>query len=141
MFRSHKTKPSPKGITDHEIKASMNVRTGAARKIIKLALLGRTVSFTISFNPSAIGWRIPNTPTTLGPFLLWIDPITFLSARTMKAIPKRRGTTKPRIFKRTPKIYDMESFFIISKRASIEKRFSFFDSLKVYSLGFILKLR
>ena len=44
-----------------------------------LELDGTIVSFVSSFIPSAKGWKRPNGPTTFGPFLNCINPMTFLS--------------------------------------------------------------
>lgn len=66
--------------------------------IPKLAYVGNIVSLENSFKPSAKGWRSPNTPTTFGPFLIWIEARTFLSANVKYATPINKGTTKLSIF-------------------------------------------
>ena len=43
----------PKGITAHPINDNKKVNTGASIKITTLALLGKIVSFTNNFKPSA----------------------------------------------------------------------------------------
>lgn len=57
----------------------------------KFAWLGSTGSLTNSFNPSAIGWKNPKNPTTLGPFLLCIAAIILRSANVKKATPNNKG--------------------------------------------------
>lgn len=71
---------------------------GAIKNIIKFELLGKIVSLTNSFKPSANGCSNPTNPITLGPFLLWIIPIIFLSAIVKYATEINRGTTIARIF-------------------------------------------
>jgi hypothetical protein len=84
-------------MTAHEIKLKVKVKTGASKKRIKFALLGRTGSFKSNFNPSANGCKIPKNPTTFGPFRLCIDAITLRSAKVKKATPTKRGRRIPRI--------------------------------------------
>jgi len=50
---------SPILITHQLVKANANVKIGANKKIIVLALFGKIDSFTKSFKPSAIGWNNP----------------------------------------------------------------------------------
>ena len=45
-----------------------------------------------NFIPSAMGSNSPNGPTTLGPFLSCIAPITFLSKYVRYAINSKSGT-------------------------------------------------
>ena len=71
---------------------------GATKKTIILELLGRMVSFTNSFSPSAKGCSKPKKPITFGPFLLCIIPIIFLSAIVKYATEINKGTTIARIF-------------------------------------------
>jgi len=59
-----------KGITTQLIKLRKNVNNGAIKNIKKTALVGRINSLITNFNPSAIGCKIPQKPTTLGPTLL-----------------------------------------------------------------------
>ena len=61
------TMPRPKGITAQATSESRKVSMGAKRKTVRLAPLGITVSLKKSLSPSAIGWRSPKGPTTLGP--------------------------------------------------------------------------
>ncbi len=49
--------------------------------MILLACVGNIVSLANNFTPSANGCNKPKTPTTFGPFLIWIEPSTFLSAK------------------------------------------------------------
>jgi len=58
-----------------------------------LALVGIIISLTTNFNPSAKGCKKPKIPTTLGPFLRWIDAIAFRSASVKKAIIINNGTS------------------------------------------------
>ena len=80
-----------KGITAQLIKLSMKDNKGAKRKMIRLELLGKVVSFTNSFKPSARACNNPIKPTTLGPLLRCIAPIIFLSATVKKATAIRVG--------------------------------------------------
>lgn len=59
----------------------MKVIIGAATKVAKLALLGKTVSFKSNFEPSARGCDNPRNPTTFGPLRLCIEAMTFRSKR------------------------------------------------------------
>jgi len=59
IFRSESTIPSPKGITAHAARAKVNVNIGANTNIIKLELLGKTVSFNNNLTPSANGCAKP----------------------------------------------------------------------------------
>ena len=80
MFTSATTDPSSYGKTAQSIKEIIKPITGASRYIILLACVGRIVSLANNFIPSAKGCNNPKTPTTLGPFLICIEPKTFLSA-------------------------------------------------------------
>ena len=53
------TTPSPKGITAHPIKLKIKVNKGANKKIPVFAAVGKTVSLTKSFKPSAKGCNNP----------------------------------------------------------------------------------
>jgi hypothetical protein len=97
-FKSDKTTCSDKGKTAQPIKLKINVNIGAIKNTIILELLGKIVSFTNSFNPSANGCNKPKKPITLGPFLLCIIPIIFLSAIVKYATDISKGTTIARIF-------------------------------------------
>lgn len=55
------------GIGAHSIKARVRASVGVARKRKGEEVDGRTGSLMKSFTPSAIGWRRPKGPTTLGP--------------------------------------------------------------------------
>ena len=79
-FKSDKTIWLDKGNTAQPIKLSIKVNIGATRNKTILELLGKIVSFTKSFKPSANGCSKPTKPITFGPFRLWIIPIIFLSA-------------------------------------------------------------
>ena len=98
MFRSDNTICSDKGKTAQPIKLKTNVNIGAIKNILILELLGKIVSFTNSFSPSANGCSKPKKPITLGPFLLCIIPIIFLSAIVKYATEINKGTTTARIF-------------------------------------------
>lgn len=97
-FKSDNTICSDKGRTAQPIKLKIKVNIGAIKNIIILELLGKIVSFTNNFNPSANGCNKPKKPITFGPFLLCIIPIIFLSARVKYATEISRGTTMARIF-------------------------------------------
>ena len=58
-----------KGITAHEIKASVIVTIGAKIKITLFEVDGIIISLNIYFNASANDWSNPNGPTTFGPCL------------------------------------------------------------------------
>ena len=59
-----------------------------------LTWLGISNSFVNNFTPSASGCKIPYIPTTFGPFLLWLYPSIFLSAKVRYATDIRIGTNK-----------------------------------------------
>ena len=60
------------GIKDHRSKAKNKDIMGEKKYNISWVWLGRTISLVKSFMPSAKGWRIPNIPILLGPFLNWL---------------------------------------------------------------------
>ena len=74
-----------KGITAQPIKLKTNVSMGAIKNTDILELLGKIVSLTNNFKPSARGVSNPKNPITLGPFRLCIIAIIFLSARVKYA--------------------------------------------------------
>ena len=51
------------------MKLKNKVKNGANTNKNLLDLLGKMISFTISFNASAKGCKIPQNPVILGPFL------------------------------------------------------------------------
>jgi hypothetical protein len=67
---------SENGITDHPKRLKNNVNIGAKINPKVFAFVGITVSLNINFKASAIGCNKPKNPTTLGPFLCCIEPIT-----------------------------------------------------------------
>jgi hypothetical protein len=71
----------PKGITANPIKAGTNAKIGAMLNRNLLAPAGMMSSLKKSLMASAIGWRIPYGPTSMGPMRSCIHPSTFLSAR------------------------------------------------------------
>jgi hypothetical protein len=60
-------------------KLNPKVNNGAMIYITELDFLGIIISLIINFNPSAMGCKRPQKPTTLGPLLLCIDPIALRS--------------------------------------------------------------
>ena len=76
-----------------------NVIIGANMKIKVFALLGKMVSFTNNFKPSAKACNIPKRPTTFGPLRWCILAITFLSNNVKYATPISNGTIRARDFK------------------------------------------
>jgi len=97
-FKSDNTIWLDNGKTAQPTKLSIKVSIGAIRNRTILELLGKIVSFTKSFNPSANGCNKPIKPITFGPFRLWIIPIIFLSAIVKYATEINKGTTIARIF-------------------------------------------
>ena len=69
------------GITAHAIKASTKVKIGDKINKNLFESSGNIVSLDNNFKPSAIGCKRPKGPTTLGPFLNCIEPMTFLSRK------------------------------------------------------------
>jgi len=67
IFKLDNAKPFPNGITAQPASAKPKVNTGDNIKIIILELLGNTVSFKKSFNPSAKGCNNPKNPIIFGP--------------------------------------------------------------------------
>ncbi|ONI39224.1 hypothetical protein AN396_08950 [Candidatus Epulonipiscium fishelsonii] len=53
---------------DHKVRARIRASMGVKRNRIWEDADGRTGSLMNSFTPSAMGWRRPYGPTTLGPF-------------------------------------------------------------------------
>lgn len=56
-----------RGIGAQRVSASVSARTGAIKNKKGEAVEGLTGSLMKSFTPSAMGWRSPKGPTTLGP--------------------------------------------------------------------------
>ena len=79
-------------MTAHASKARANVKTGDKINKNLLELSGKIVSLVSNFIPSAIGCSKPKGPTTFGPFLNCIAPITFLSKYVRYAINNSSGT-------------------------------------------------
>lgn len=52
----------------HIVRASVSARIGAKMNMVIEEVRGRNGSLVNSFTASAIGWRRPYGPTTLGPF-------------------------------------------------------------------------
>lgn len=57
-----------------------------------------TVSLLRSLKASANAWRIPKSPTTLGPRLRWMPAKTFRSKTVKKATAKISGKSKGKPF-------------------------------------------
>ena len=64
---------------------------GPKKNNIKFACVGDTYSFNINFNASAKACKRPYHPTILGPNLLCMLAIVFLSATVTKATPIKTG--------------------------------------------------
>jgi len=73
-------------------RAMVRASIGVARKSHEAADDGFIGSFINSFTPSAIGWRSPYGPTSVGPFRACIYPSALRSPRVMKATERRTGT-------------------------------------------------
>ena len=86
------------GITVQFKKLKNKAKIGAKIKIILFALLGIIVSFIRSFKPSANGCKKPKKPTTLGPRLLCMLAIIFLSSKVKKATAINTGTIIIKLF-------------------------------------------
>lgn len=91
MSKSQITLVKSKGITDQPSKLKRKIKRGAKRKRPELAALGIIVSLLRSLKASAKAWRIPKSPTTLGPRRLWIPAKTFRSRTVKKATDKIKG--------------------------------------------------
>ena len=57
-----------KGIKNQPTKLNKKVKSGPNKNKKKSIRLGKTNSFKIAFNPSAIGCKRPQKKTTFGPF-------------------------------------------------------------------------
>jgi hypothetical protein len=73
-------------------KLKNSVIIGAAKKQSLFDLLGKIISFKKSFKPSAIGCKIPQNPTTLGPRRRCIAPMTLRSVKVKIATASIIGT-------------------------------------------------
>lgn len=78
-------------MTIHPIKLNKSVRIGENTNKKLLDFMGIISSFMTNFRPSANGCKIPQNPTTFGPFLLCIDAIIFRSANVKKATTINKG--------------------------------------------------
>jgi len=84
--------PAPKGMTAQPTRLNINVIVGAAMKVAKLALLGKTTSFNNNFKPSAKGCNNPKKPTTFGPLRLCMEAMTLRSNSVKYATAINKGT-------------------------------------------------
>lgn len=73
------------GNGDHIVKANVKANVGVSTNRSGEEVDGRIGSLVKSFTASAIGWRIPQGPTTFGPFRSCIYPRTFRSIKVRKA--------------------------------------------------------
>jgi hypothetical protein len=79
------------GTANQLIKLKNSVKNGPKTNKNLFALVGTIISLTTNFKPSANGCKKPQIPTTLGPFLRWIEAIAFLSAKVKKATTINKG--------------------------------------------------
>lgn len=89
---SNVTKTFETGIINQSNSINNNEHSGAAINITAFELVGANNSFLNSLRPSAIGCRLPNIPTLLGPRLLCILPMVLRSNRVITAIDSSNGT-------------------------------------------------
>src|SRR3990167_7347803 len=75
----------PYGTTAMPMKAGMSEMMGAIEKSSQFAPDGIMSSLKNSLMPSAIGWRMPYGPTSIGPMRSCIQLSTFRSARVSTA--------------------------------------------------------
>lgn len=68
MLKLRSVTGNGRGRGAQRVRASVRARVGVARKRKGEDVEGRTGSLMKSLTPSAIGWRSPYGPTTLGPF-------------------------------------------------------------------------
>jgi hypothetical protein len=80
-----------KDIAAQPIKLKNKVTLGPKINKNLLALFGIITSLITNFKPSANGCKKPKIPTTLGPFLRWIDAITFRSINVKNATTINNG--------------------------------------------------
>lgn len=84
----------------HIVRARVRARIGAMMNMVMDDVSGRSGSLMKSFRASAIGWRRPWGPTTLGPLRSCIYPRTFRSIRVRNATASNTGTIMERRFTR-----------------------------------------
>jgi hypothetical protein len=84
----------------HIVRARVRARIGAIMNMVMDDVSGRNGSLVNSFTASAIGWRSPCGPTTLGPLRNCIYPRTFRSIRVRNATASNTGTIVERRFVR-----------------------------------------
>ena len=114
---------------------------GAIKKTIILELLGRMVSFTNSFSPSAKGCSKPKKPITFGPFLLCMIPIIFLSAIVKYATEINNGITIARILRILHIIVKIIFIKLIKVKTGFEPIFQDLQSNTLPTMLFNLKIR
>src|SRR5258706_1726309 len=81
------------GTIAHTAIAGATDSAGAIRNKALLAPVGTICSLSSSFTASAIGCRVPQGPTRLGPRRTWIQPITQRSTNWKYSTNSSRGTT------------------------------------------------
>jgi hypothetical protein len=54
-------------------------------------LVGKIISLTTNFKPSAKGCKKPQIPTTFGPFRRWMEAIALRSAKVKNATTTNNG--------------------------------------------------
>lgn len=64
-FKSLKTTPSDKGITDQPTRLKIKAKEGANKNIPVFAFVGKVVSLTNNFKPSARGCKRPMKPINI----------------------------------------------------------------------------
>ena len=85
IFKSVRTHPLLKGITDQATNDKTKVIKGANKKTTLSEPDGITISLNTYLKKSANDCKMPKAPTTLGPFLICTAAQIFLSAYIKKA--------------------------------------------------------
>jgi hypothetical protein len=88
-----------KGMATQLVKLKNKVKQGLKTNKNLLALFGKIISFTTNFTASANGCKNPKIPTTLGPRLLCIAAIAFLSANVKNATTINSGSSVKTLYK------------------------------------------
>lgn len=77
--------PTFEGRLNHIINMILRERIGANKNILKFLILSLEVSLVSSFRASLNGWRIPFTPTLLGPLRFWVNLRILRSNKVIRA--------------------------------------------------------
>ncbi len=78
VSRSSTMRSGPTGTTTKSRKVEIRTTIGARAKTQRSAFSGKMSSFWRNFSPSAMSWRVPSGPASMGPSRLCMKLIIFI---------------------------------------------------------------